>query len=57
MVLTPLSGPFLLVVGDELGVSSLIMLSLGRKIFRTHAEFDRVLPVRISNVDFSIDIA
>ena len=48
MVLIPLTGPFL---------SSLMMLSLGRENFRTRVESDRVLSVRISNVDSSTDIA
>ena len=49
---------FLLVTGlilyCELGISSLTMLSFGREIFLTRFEFDRVLSLRICNVDSSI---
>ena len=50
MVLTPLS----LFV---LGISFLIIVSLGRKNFLTCFEFDRALSVRICYENFSVAIA
>ena len=62
MVLTLLSDPlFMFVTGlilyDELGISSLITLSLGRENFLTRFMINRVLSVRICNAGPSIDVA